>query len=120
MRSRADSTAYSFTPVLAGQTRRADIGLLYDPGRRDEARFARAFRSAARAIDPELRVRFNYPYRGTTDGLTTTLRRELPPARYLGIELEVNQALLTGAAAVRRHVALVITASLAELMRLGI
>jgi hypothetical protein len=33
----------------------------------------------------------NYPYRGTADGLPTTLRRAHPDARYAGIEIEVNQ-----------------------------
>jgi predicted N-formylglutamate amidohydrolase len=111
---------HSFTPVLGGEVRRADIALLYDPKRRDEARFARACRCELRALAPELRVRFNYPYRGSADGLTTTLRRQYRPARYLGIELEVNQALLTGAAAVRRRVLAVVTDSLAALMRSGI
>jgi len=47
---------------------------------------------------PGLRVRRNYPYRGAADGLTTHLRRQLGP-RYLGVELEINQALLLGAQA---------------------
>ena len=47
-------------------------------------------------LDPDLRVRLNYPYRGDSDGLTTWLRRRHPAARYLGIELEINQALVGG------------------------
>jgi hypothetical protein len=35
-------------------------------------------------------LRRNYPYRGQSDGLTTALRRQFG-ARYLGIELEINQ-----------------------------
>jgi hypothetical protein len=42
---------------------------------------------------PHLRVKKNYPYRGWTDGLTTTLREQFPAKRYVGLELEVNQAL---------------------------
>lgn len=39
-------------------------------------------------------MRRNYPYLGRADGLTTHLRRALKTPRYLGIELELNQALL--------------------------
>ena len=66
-----------------------DVGLLYDPAREAEvglaAQWARAMRSGG-----SVRVRRNRPYRGTADGLTTTLRRRFGP-RYLGIELELNQ-----------------------------
>ena len=40
------------------------------------------------------RVRRNYPYRGAADGLTTALRRLFKPKDYLGLEIEINQALL--------------------------
>jgi hypothetical protein len=40
-------------------------------------------------------VHRNRPYRGTGDGLTTELRAELG-RRYVGIELEVSQALPAG------------------------
>ena len=41
-----------------------------------------------------MKVRFNYPYKGTSDGLTTTLRKKFGP-RYVGIEIEINQKLLS-------------------------
>jgi hypothetical protein len=41
---------------------------------------------------PGLRVRRNYPYIGKNDGLTSSLRRRFPPDRYVGIEIELNQA----------------------------
>ena len=82
---------HSFAPVLRGQRRDADIGLLYDPGRSGERDFCRAWRRALAIAAPELRVRMNYPYRGTADGLTTALRGEFGADRYLGVELEVNQ-----------------------------
>jgi predicted N-formylglutamate amidohydrolase len=87
---------HSFTPWLAGRPRRADIGLLYDPARRREAAFARRLRDALRRRLPGLRVRRNYPYRGTDDGLTTWLRHRYGGAAYAGIELELNQALVAG------------------------
>lgn len=85
--------AHSFTPDLDGNVRTADVGLLYDPARPGEASFAAAWKDALVAASPGLRVRRNYPYAGKGDGLTRALRRRFPAARYVGIELEVNQAL---------------------------
>jgi len=86
---------HSFTPVLDGQTRTADIGLLYDPKRRPESDFARALQRVLQETT-DLRVRRNYPYRGNADGLTTALRRLLDPDDYAGMEIEFNQRLLIG------------------------
>lgn len=85
---------HSFTPVLHGQPRRFDVGLLYDPARDRERVFAARLQSCLSAGEAALRVRRNAPYRGNADGLTTAMRRERPPADYLGIELELSQALL--------------------------
>lgn len=82
---------HSFTPVLDGVVRNADVGLLYDPARPRERASARVWRAAFREVTPELRVRSNYPYRGVSDGLTRALRRRLGDRDYAGIELEVNQ-----------------------------
>lgn len=81
---------HSFTPVLNGEVRTLDIGLLYDPSRPAEKRWAERWRRAMLAIDPALEVRMNRPYLGKADGLPTHLRR-LHRSRYAGIELEVNQ-----------------------------
>lgn len=84
-------SSHSFTPRLHGRTRRADVGLLYDPRRAMELEIVLAWKHALEAAAATLRVRRNYPYRGTSDGLTTYLRTRFPPRRYAGIELEVNQ-----------------------------
>ena len=84
-------SAHSFTPRLNGVVRRADIGLLYDPRRPAERAFCRTWKGTLEAADEALVVRRNYPYRGSDDGLTTSLRRLFPNARYAGIEIEVNQ-----------------------------
>jgi predicted N-formylglutamate amidohydrolase len=84
-------SSHSFTPRLQRRVRRADIGLLYDPSRRDERELCLRWQQALRDADPSLVVRRNYPYRGTADGLTTHLRRIFPEGCYCGIELEVNQ-----------------------------
>jgi predicted N-formylglutamate amidohydrolase len=83
--------SHSFTPVLAGEVRRADVGLLYDPARPGEAALCRRWLAALRALAPALKVRRNYPYTGRSDGLAAYLRRRFPAGQYLGIELEINQ-----------------------------
>jgi hypothetical protein len=50
-------------------------------------------RSAAPA-----RGRRNYPYAGKGDGLTSYLRTRFGPADYVGVELEVNQRIVTAGA----------------------
>lgn len=83
-------SVHSFTPVLSGVTRNADIGILFDPARTKEKILAGRWKENLKIIAPHLRVRFNYPYRGTSDGFTTYLRKKFP-VNYLGVELEVNQ-----------------------------
>lgn len=84
-------SCHSFTPELHGEIRNADIGLLYDPARTDEANLCRHWQSLLKEHTPKLKTRLNYPYAGTADGLTTYLRRRFPMENYLGIELEINQ-----------------------------
>jgi predicted N-formylglutamate amidohydrolase len=87
-------SAHSFTPRLRGRRRDYDVGLLYDPKRPSEREFAARWRDGLAGSG--LVVRRNRPYRGDADGHTTALRRRFPASRYLGIELELNQALLEG------------------------
>jgi len=89
---------HTFTPVLNGKKRTADIGLLFDPARKLEADFCEVWLHALHWEAPLLRVKKNYPYKGSTDGLTTTLRKKFAASRYVGIEIEVNQALMAGPA----------------------
>jgi len=84
-------SVHSFTPVLHGVRRMADIGLLYDPSREREKRFCAALRGELLERMPSLGVRRNSPYREISDGLTTFLRRRFPAESYLGIEIEINQ-----------------------------
>ena len=83
---------HSFTPVLDGRERETDLGLLYDPSRALESDLARRWSRALSAELPGWRVHANRPYRGTSDGHTSALRRMNGPGAYLGIELEWNQA----------------------------
>jgi predicted N-formylglutamate amidohydrolase len=90
-------SSHSFTPELDGKVRRADVGLLYHPGRRGEAKLCARWKSSLAAFAPELRVRRNYPYAGKGDGLTSHLRQRFPSSAYVGIELEVNQRIVLAA-----------------------
>lgn len=80
---------HSFTPELNGVVRTADIGLLYDPARALERALCTSWQ---RELSANFLVRRNYPYRGVSDGLVTHLRKRFAAARYVGLEIEVNQA----------------------------
>lgn len=84
-------SSHSFTPELNGVVRNCDVGLLYDPARRGECLFVDAWLAALSAAAPGLRLRRNYPYRGTSDALVTHLRKLHDGADYAGVEIEVNQ-----------------------------
>lgn len=84
-------SCHSFTPVMDGKVRNADVGLLYDPARPAEAGLCRRWQAALKVCAATLKTRLNYPYLGTADGFTVYLRRQFPAESYLGIELEINQ-----------------------------
>jgi len=83
-------SVHSFTPVWKGESRNADIGLLYDPSKAREKDFCKNFKQQLLLQSPSLKIRYNYPYLGIADGFTTYLRERFPK-NYSGIELEVNQ-----------------------------
>lgn len=110
---------HTFTPRLNGVERTADVGLLYDPARVRERELCATWRMLLADVGEGWRVRRNYPYRGVSDGLTTTLRRAFPPDAYAGIELEVSHALLGAEREVRAVAAALVRAleALAEAVR---
>ena len=89
--------SHSFTPELNGKVRTADVGLLYDPSRAGERRLCARWKAALYEALPHLRVRRNYPYSGKDDGLIPYLRGRFQCSAYLGIEIEINQAIVVGA-----------------------
>ncbi len=84
---------HSFTPQLNGELRNNDIGLLYNPKSILEKEFCKSFKFQLEKRNPNLKIRYNYPYLGTADGFPTYLRKKFK-TNYLGIELEINQKLL--------------------------
>lgn len=85
---------HSFTPRLFGETRNAEIGLLYDPRRPIEARGASTLHRALLDLDTGFRIRRNYPYTGVSDGFQPYLRRRFATPLYAAFEIEMNQAVV--------------------------
>jgi len=83
---------HSFTPILAGEVRTCEIGLLYDPQRKTEQAFAIGWEKNIEKHSKAI-VRRNYPYRGIADGHTTDLRKRFRKG-YMGFEIELNQSYL--------------------------
>jgi len=83
-------SVHTFTPVLDGQVREVDIGLLFDPKKKAEKQFCTQWRKELKSLVPKHIVKFNKPYLGKSDGFTTFLRKEFDGSSYSGIELEVN------------------------------
>ena len=75
-----------------GNYRRTDVGLLYDPSRESEVDWCLNWIDQMYDDAPNLRVRRNYPGRGTSDSLTRSMRAEWNPSAYLGIEVWINQS----------------------------
>lgn len=82
---------HTFTPKLKESVRDFDIGLLYDPSRTAEKLFCSQWKKSLVQQSRDLKIRMNQPYKGKSDGFTTSLRRMFK-MKYIGIELEVNQA----------------------------
>ena len=82
---------HSFTDEIDGVARDGEAGVLYDPAHALETRFAEKMLFAMRGL---LDVRPNYPYLGTVDALCTSLRNEMPPDLYAGVEVELSHGLL--------------------------
>ena len=100
-------SVHSFTPLWQDKLRTADVGLLYDPKRLSEVAWVKQWQTKLQSLAPTWRIRRNYPYRGVSDGVTSWLRQEFPVDRYIGIELEINQALLQGEVATQDVAALI-------------
>jgi predicted N-formylglutamate amidohydrolase len=93
---------------------RADMGLLYDPSVDDEVDLCLDWIDVMYDRLPMLRVRRNYPRRGTTDSITKAMRSELAGQPYLGIELMLGRAWAGRPVAIRDEVIDGICSSLRE------
>ena len=83
------ATIHSFTPVMAGQTRDVDIGILHD----SDGRLADAVLALAQTKF-DLNVARNAPY-SPRDGVTHTLGRHALPYRHLNVMFEMHNTLVS-------------------------
>jgi len=105
-KSCAHFSLHSFTPIWYGRERLVDIGLLFDPERSLENDLCQQLMKRLQRLLPDMRVRFNEPYLGTDDGLTTFLRTRYDDTAYAGIEIEINQKWVESSEMKRIHKAL--------------
>ncbi|MEQ8763207.1 MAG: N-formylglutamate amidohydrolase [Planctomycetota bacterium] len=90
---------HSFTPVLDGQVRATDVGLLYDPSRTLEGELVGRIQKALRdRLPSDWKIHRNQPYKGISDGLIPGMRRQFPAEQYVGVEIEMNQRHLSSSA----------------------
>ena len=81
---------HSFTPERNGVVRKGDIGILFNPKRPSEQKFARSLQNILHANLPSMIIRRNYPYTGYSEGLAMLLRKKFSDKQYVGIEIEIN------------------------------
>ena len=105
---------HSFTPVLNNKIRKTEIGILFDPKRKNESYFAKHIKK-----NLSYRCHFNLPYRGVSDGHTQSLRTL--SLNYVGIEIEINQKFLVHptnfSKELKEHILTAIKTSLKETYR---
>lgn len=110
-------SVHTFSPILRGFRQNAGIGLLYDPKRHGEKEVARIWHGLLLQETPSYRIRYNYPFPGNSDSHTKTLRQTYVEKDYLGIEMEINQALLK-TSTTEHELASALSHSLSELIAL--
>lgn len=108
---------HTFAPVLKGFRQNAGIGLLYNSKRHGEKEVARIWHGLLLQETPDYRIRYNYPFPGDSNSFTKSLRRLYPEKDYLGIEVEINQLLLS-TPETEKEVAFALANSLHELIAL--
>lgn len=91
----------SFALRSNGKWRRADVGLLYDTSRKDEVDFCLDWIDEMYEGAAMLRVRRNYPSRGTKESVVTAMRGLFSSEPYVGVELLVNRAWASRSVALR-------------------
>jgi len=96
---------HSFTPMWNGIERSVDIGILFDPQRNSESNYSHRLKQELEKQLPLLSTKYNEPYKGTDDGITTWVREFYSEETYTGIELEVNQKFAVTLNAIQNEIA---------------
>ena len=82
---------HTFTPIWHGVERQVDVGLLFDPDRKEEQVWCEGLKTSLERNLPSYQIKHNEPYQGKDDGFATFLRTQFLSNQYMGIELEINQ-----------------------------
>jgi predicted N-formylglutamate amidohydrolase len=93
----------TFPPRSNGSLLRADVGLSYDTSAGDEVDMCLDWIDEMYDFLPMLRVRRNYPRRGTADNITRAMRKEFG-GQYMGVEVMLNRAWVSRPLAIRHEV----------------
>lgn len=86
---------HSMTDNLNGQKRPMQLALLYNPQRKAEKIFAKIWIEELRKEFPRYKIARNNPYEGKNGGVTGFFRKIYDEKTYIGLEIELNQALAT-------------------------
>lgn len=86
---------HTFAPKLRGLIHQAGIGLSYDSNRHGEKEVARIIHGLILQEPIPYKIRMNYPFSGSKDYVLNHYRKQHEQRDYLGIKIEVNQALLS-------------------------
>jgi hypothetical protein len=106
----------SFDLRHRGKIFRTDVGLLYDPARPSEADLCLDWIDQMWDRVTMLKVRRNYPRRGSSNGLMQSLRAEYGEQEYLGVEVWLNRAWVQRKVAIRESALEGICESLAVIL----
>jgi predicted N-formylglutamate amidohydrolase len=89
-------SVHTFPNVVNNVTRDVDVVMLFDEDRKHEVEFAGLFTDFLMQENPKLRLQSNYPIPGGQDGFVHHLREQKFSKKYIGLQLEVNQAFPLG------------------------
>lgn len=102
-----------------GTIRRTDVGLLYDSSKSDEVDLCSDLVDDMWYRAPMLKVRRNYPRRGSEIGITRQLRKRFASRDYIGVELWLNRAWAARRVSLRDEAIHAMTSSIAAVTGLA-
>lgn len=85
---------HTFAPKSHGLIYHSGVGILYDSHRHGEKEVARLVHGLLLQETMPYKIRFNYPFSGSKDYVLSHFRKKYDQKEYLGIKLDINQALL--------------------------
>ena len=85
---------HTFAPKSHGHIYHSGVGILYDSHRHGEKEVARLIHGLLLQENMPYKVRLNYPFSGSKDYVLSHFRKKHDQKHYLGIKIDMNQALL--------------------------